>query len=340
MVLHPRPTARLALGPILALGIAFPLVSLAQVKALVAPPSPYKSVMLPAATTATTAAPVPSERIVFQSRLGGTAKDRIEGWLWRPAGASATARVPMVVVAHGHTGAGTFARPKAQFSQLASELLSKGIGMMLVNSFSQPRHDYVVQKWGLAYGIVNGLGQYRPPEASDHQVRPYDLAGAADAVIAGKVNWADPHKLVAVGYSHGGTAALGLVMSRHPLNVANAAAGGRLFRKAFIAYPGCGMGSPNNYKSSGAVIPTVLGTGTADTTTPPGLPPAFASGGYCRLRFDESLAAARADTSLHAFEWWSYDGATHGWEYATGTQNLATRQDWRRKIVQYAQSLK
>lgn len=335
----------MTLAPLAAAATALLLSSaaLAQTQAYVLPPNPYetKDIAAPGAVPAGTK---PTEMISFQSKLSSDTKDRLEGWLWKPAGASASAKVPLVLVAPGHTGGGTYSNPKTQFKTLAADLVAAGVGVMLVNSFSQSRHDYVIAKYNdPAFGILNGLNEdksKRPVEASDHLVRPYDIVGAAEAVVNGAVAWADPAKMIAVGYSHGGTAVLGAGFSNHPVNLNNPSGGGRLLKRIFAAYPGCGMDSLKNYKDSAGVVPISLATGTADTTTPPGLPPGAGATGNCTGRYQAAETAAAANPSLYAIEWWAYVGATHSWEVTASTPNNAATGDWRTKIRAFAVGLK
>lgn len=321
----------------------FTSAALAQTQAYVMPPNPYETKDI-AAPGAVLAGIKPTEMISFQSKLSSDLKDRLEGWLWKPVGASASAKVPLVLVAPGHTGGGTYANPKTQFKTLAADLVAAGVGVMLVNSFSQSRHDYVIAKYNDAeFGIINGLNDdktKRPVEASDHLVRPYDIVGAAEAVVNGAVAWADPAKMIAVGYSHGGTAVLGAGLSNHPVNLNNPTGGGRLLKRIFATYPGCGMDTLKNYANSAGVVPVSLGTGTADTTTPPGLPPGVGTSGNCTGRYLAAETAAAANASLYAFEWWSYVGATHSWEVTASTANNTATGDWRAKIRAFAVGLK
>ncbi len=317
--------------------------ALAQTQAYVLPPNPYETKDIPA-PAAVPAGIKPTEMISFQSKLSNDPKDKLEGWLWKPAGASAAAKVPLVLLAAGHSGPGTYASPKTQFRTLAADLVSAGVGVMLVHSFSQSRHDYVMSKYNdPAFGIINGLNEdktKRPEEASDHLVRPYDIVGAAEAVVNGAVAWADPNKMIAVGYSHGGTAVLGAGFSNHPVNLNNPSGGGRLLKRIFSIYPGCGMGSLKTYKDSAGVVPITLATGNSDTTTPPGLPPGAGASGNCTGRYLAAEAVAKANPSLYAIEWWAYVGATHSWEVTSGTANAAATGDFRAKIKAFAVGLK
>jgi len=299
----------------------------AQTTALIRPPEPGETIAIPTAPTATEPQAYPTQSVTFQSKLSNESKDQLEGWIWRPANLDPFARVPLVIVAHGHAGAGTYASPSKQFRTLGALLTSHGYGMMLVNSFSASRNAYIVATYGEAYNILNGLDDdpkspLRTPETSDHLVRPWDVVGAAEWVREDNLSWVDPGKLIAVGYSHGGTAVLAAAFSNHPINLQNPTGGGRLFSKIFATYPGCGMGSLNNYKNSGAVTPTAVGAGTADPLST-----------NCTTRYTQSAAAAAADPALFTLEYRLYADAEHTWESTSGAANLATKADWRAQIL-------
>ncbi|MFD2263779.1 alpha/beta hydrolase family protein [Lacibacterium aquatile] len=302
----------------------------AQTTAEVRPPNPAQVVAIPAPASTVQASSVPTQLVTFYSKLSNESKNQIEGWVWKPAVASASARVPLLIVAHGHSGAGTYANPSTQFKTLAKQMTDLGIGVMLVNSFSASRNAYVLANYASNYAIIPGLGSFRPVEASDHLVRPWDVVGAAE-YAAKSMDWVDGNKLVGIGYSHGGTAFLGAAMSNHPVNLSNPQGGGRLFKKIFITYPGCGMSSPNNYKNSAAVVPAVIGIGSDDTSVSPS---------YCTGRQAESVAAAATNPSLYAFEYWLYKSAGHTWESTVTTPNLAAKFDWRTKVATYMKDLK
>lgn len=326
-----------------------------------APPSPAVALSIADGTANVQITYQPTALVTFQSKLGSGAEDKIEAYVWKPAGATATTKVPMVVVAHGHTGIfycsgvndartlyklndGCYLKLQSQYPTLAKELNDKGIGMMLVNSFTKARSDFIVAKHGgdTSWAVFPaGLGANRDAKVSDHAARPYDVFGAAAAVPA-TVTWANSAKLVALGYSHGGTAVMAMDLSKHPVNTQNPSTGAKLFKKVFATYPGCAMGGTNtNYVGSGAVVPLVLGTGSADTqmmvnTTMPGSP----AQGDCRARYDQAVTAAAGNAALKTFDWWNYTGAGHGWEYTSTGANNAARVDWRAKLVAYAVTLK
>ncbi|MFD2263778.1 hypothetical protein ACFSM5_12830 [Lacibacterium aquatile] len=327
-----RAASLIALLPVLAL----PIAAQAQTTASVQPPSPAQTISIPAGTIATWAKQKPDQLVTFQSKLSNDSKDKVEGWIWKPATATASAKVPLVIVAHGHSGSGTYASPSTQFQTLAKQMIDLGVGVMLVNSFSSYRNDYVlnVAKYPADFTIVPGLNDdrtKRPPEASDHKVRPYDVVGAAEYVRAGNLPWVDADKLVGVGYSHGGTAFLGAALSKHPVNIDNPQGGGRLFKKLFISYPGCGMDSLNNYKGSASVVPAIIGIGSADASVSPA---------YCTSRQAESVSVANLNPSLYAFEYWLYANGVHTWESKTDAVNKAIHEDWRKKIGDYVTTLK
>ena len=106
-------------------------------------------------------------------------------------------------------------------------------------------------------------------------------------------------------------------------------------------YPGCGLGGVNtNYVGSGAVVPLVLGTGSADPLMANTTMPGTTASGDCRARYDQAVAAVAGNATLKTFDWWNYTGASHGWEYTTSAPNDAARVDWRAKLTTYAVSLK
>jgi len=276
--------------------------------------------------------------------------------VWKPAGASAAAKVPLVIMAHGHTGPwsnGDTTKVGSQFRRTAQMLLTKGIGVMLVDSYSVARNSYILArhkgdpnqaKWAVRPRGVNDDKAYRDDAVSDHLVRPYDLAGAAVAARS-LVTWADPKKLVAIGYSDGGSAVLALSLSKYPLNLDKPNGGARLFRRLYATYPGCGLDGVNTfYAHSAAMVPLMLGTGTADTTTPPGPSPGqSAPAGDCRKRFDQAVAAvsaAPAHSGLYVPTWLNYVGATHSWEITGGADNDAARGDWNRRLLAFVATLK
>lgn len=294
----------------------------------------------PAETLVIPAGPVPAP-ITFQSKLSSEAYDEIEAYVWKPEGASAAAKVPLVIVAHGHSGIWSDGDPtkiQTQFTSLAAQLYERGIGMMLVDSFTEKRHDEILSRHGgdASWGIYpDGLGakDKRDDLVSDHLSRPWDLFGAAAAVPT-KVTWADPDRVVAIGYSHGGSAVLALGLSKHPVNLNNPLTGAKLFAKLYPTYPGCGLGGTNTYyKYSGAVVPLSLATGSADATTPPGTMPGEAASGYCRARYDQAKAAAASNAALLRIDWWNYTDATHSWESSNTAPNTAARTHWRAKLI-------
>mgnify|MGYP001289299472 CR=1 FL=1 len=339
---------------------AVPAAGLATEQVRHAPPSPAVTLTVPDGTAATSITYPPTGLVTFQSKLGSGAEDKIEAYYWKPAGASASAKVPMVIVAHGHTGIfycsgvndartlyklddSCFLKLQSQYPTLAKALADQGIGMMLVNSFTKARSDFIVAKHGgdTTWGIFPaGLGANRDAKVSDHAARPFDLFGAA-AVAPTLLTWAHSSKLVGLGYSHGGTAAMAMTLSKHPVNLANPTTGGKLFKKVFATYPGCGMGGvATNYTGSGAVVPLVLGTGSADPLMAGPTMPGTAASGDCRARYDQAVTAAAANVALKPFDWWNYTGASHGWEYTTSDPNNAARIDWRAKLTGYAVTLK
>jgi hypothetical protein len=185
-----------------------------------------------------------------------------------------------------------------------------------------------------------GLGTNRDAKVSDHAARPFDIFGAALAVPS-TVTWAHSAKLVALGYSHGGTAVMAMDLSKHPVNTQNPTTGAKLYKKVFATYPGCGMGgTATNYVGSGAVVPLMLGTGSADALMANTTMPGTAASGDCRARYDQAATAAATDRALKSFDWWNYTGADHGWEYTSSGANDAARVDWRAKLVTSAVSLK
>lgn len=321
-----------------------------------APPIPAKVLKIPAGSPISGLGTSPTATITFQSAYSTAAKDRLDGWVWKPAGASATAKVPLVIMAHGHTGPwsnGDTTKVGSQFRRTAEMLLANGIGVMLEDSFSVARNNYILArhagdpnqaKWAVRPYGLNADKAYRDDAVSDHLVRPYDLAGAAKAARA-QLPWVDPKKLVAIGYSHGGSAVLALSLSKYPLNVSTPKQGARLFRRLYATYPGCGLGGTNSfYANSAAVVPLMLGTGTADTETPPGPSPGqSAPAGDCRTRFDQAVAAVAAATAppkLYVPTWFNYVGATHSWEITDGADNDAGRTDWNRRLLAYVVKLK
>lgn len=347
-----------------------PFRILATAAALAVSVSAFAAGAAGAAQTVQHAAPEPAETVTiadvlpaptligFQSKLSADAWNKIEAYVFKPAGASSLKKVPLVIVAHGHTGLFTcdsdadgalaqvgscYVKLSTQYATLAQELLARGVGVMLVNSFTAARSAKIVSLHGgdTSWAVYpKGLGANRDAMVSDHASRPYDLFGAALAVPA-QLTWADPAKLVALGYSHGGTAAMALTFSKHPLNLDNPAGGGKLFKRVFATYPGCLMGGANtNYVNSGAVVPLSIATGSADTDTPPGTMPGTASdGGGCRKRYDAAKTAVAANSSLYKIDWWNYQGATHSWETTYTAENFAARADWRARVGGYAQSL-
>ncbi|MBT9288947.1 hypothetical protein [Prosthecodimorpha staleyi] len=300
-------------------------------------------------------------KVSFQSKLSTDSYNLIDGYLWKPVGASAQAKVPLVIVAHGHTGmfyCGSNAAYavevsgncnvtiQSQYTSLARELTAAGIGMMLVNSFTPARNDRILQLhvnqtgWDIYPLGLNEDKTKRDPLISDHASRPYDLAGAA-AAVATVAPWANSTKLVALGYSHGGSAAMALALSNHPVNT-SPLNGGRQFLRIFATYPGCALGGTNTYyKASAAVTPLSIGTGSADTSVPPGTMPGTPSDkGACRERYEAAKTAAVAGSGLFKIDWWNYTGATHSWETAQGPENEAARAHWRAKVIAYAVSVK
>jgi len=349
----PRPFKTLAAAAVLAVS-AFALSAGAAGAAqsvMHAAPEP--------AETVTIADVLPTPTVVtFQSKLSTDAWNQIEAYVFKPAGASAANKVPLVIVAHGHTGLYTcdtdadgalaqvgtcYVKLSTQYVTLAQDLLARGVGVMLVNSFTPARSAKIVSlhngdtSWAI---FPKGLGANRDAMVSDHASRPYDLFGAALAVPT-QVTWADPAKLVALGYSHGGTAAMALAFSKHPVNLDNPSTGAKLFKRVFATYPGCLMGGTNtNYVGSAAVVPLSIATGSADTDTPPGTMPGTTSdGGGCRKRYDAAKTAVAANPALYKIDWWNYQGATHSWETTYTGANFAARADWRAKVGGYAQSL-
>jgi dienelactone hydrolase len=340
--------------------LAAPAAGLAAEQVQHAPPSPAVTLSIPDGTASNSITYQPTGLVSFQSKLSNGAEDKIEAYYWQPAGASSTAKVPLVIVAHGHTGIfycsgvndartlyklsdSCFLRLQSQYPSLAKALNDRGIGMMLVNSFTKKRSDHIVADHGgdTSWAIFPaGLGANRDAKVSDHAARPYDLFGAA-AAMPRMLPWASSSKLVGLGYSHGGTAAMALTLSKHPVNLTYPASGAKLFKKVFATYPGCGMGGVDtNYAGSGAVVPLVLGTGSADplmaNTTMPGTP----ASGNCRARYDQAALAAAQNAAYKPFDWWNYAGASHGWEYTTSDPNNAARIDWRAKVIDFAVSLK
>jgi dienelactone hydrolase len=353
----PRPSIA-ALGVLAAL--AAPAVARADEQVRHSPPSPAKTLPIAAASASVAVTWKPTATVTFQSKLGTGAEDKLTAYVWKPANASAAAKVPLVIVAHGHTGlyycstvddaktlyklsATCYLKLQSQYPSLAKQLNEAGIGMMLVDSFGKARSDFIVAKhsgdtsWAT---FPYGLGVNRDDKISDHKSRPYDIFGAAAAAPT-LLTWTASTKYVALGYSHGGTAVMAMALSKHPVNLANPTTGGKLFKRIYASYPGCGMGSVDtNYSGSGAVVPLVLGTGSADTqmmqaTTMPGEP----ASGACRFRYDQAVTAAAANASLKTYDWWNYTNASHGWEYTSTGPNDAARVDWRAKIVAYAKSL-
>lgn len=352
-----RCVRNLAVGGLgLAIVAAAPVAFAAHSTAYLAPPIPAKVLKIPAGSPISGQGITPTATVQFQSAYSAAAKDRLDGWVWKPAGASATTKVPLVVMAHGHTGPwsnGDVTKVGNQFRRTAEMLLANGIGVMLVDSFSVARNNYILArhkgdpnqaKWAVRpYGLSDDKA-YRDAAVDDNLVRPYDLAGAATAVRT-LVPWADPKKLVAVGYSHGGSAVLALSLSKYPLNVSKPKEGARLFRRLYATYPGCGLGGVNSvYARSAAVVPLMLGTGTADTETPPGPSPGQSGpAGDCRERFDQAVAAVAAAPlrpKLYVPTWLDYVGATHSWEIVGGVDNDAARTDWNRRLLAYVVGLK
>jgi dienelactone hydrolase len=341
--------------------VVAPAIGVAAEQVKHAPPSPAVSLPIADGTAPTSITYQPTGLVTFQSKLGSGAEDKIEAYVWKPAGASATAKVPMVIVAHGHTGIfycsgvddartlyklddSCYLKLQSQYPSMAKALNDAGIGMMLVNSFTKARSDFIVSMhagdttWAI---FPKGLGANRDSKVSDHAARPFDIFGAAVAAPT-VVTWAHSTKLVALGYSHGGTAVMAMDLSKHPVNTQNPSTGAKLFKRVFATYPGCGMESvTTNYTGSGAVVPLILGTASADPlmngTTMPGTNPAT---GACRARYDQAVTAAAANASLKTFDWWNYIGADHGWEYTASAPNDAARLDWRTKVITYAVSLK
>jgi dienelactone hydrolase len=220
---------------------------------------------------------------------------------------------------------------------------------MLVDSYSVARNTYILArqgdpnqaKWMVRPHGVNDDKAFRDPAVTNHLVRPYDLAGAAIAVRS-PVPWADPKKLVAIGYSDGGSAVLALSLSKFPLNLSKPNGGAGLFRRLYATYPGCGLDGVNTfYAHSAAMVPLMLGTGTADTETPPGPSPGqSAPAGDCRKRFDQAVAAVAAQSKLYVPTWLDYVGATHSWEITGGADNAAARDDWNRRLLAFVATLK
>lgn len=355
------PSTRLPLAALATvLGLAMPDVGQASEQVRHSPPSPAVTLSIADAAGSTSVTFQPTGSITFQSKIGSAAKDKIEAYYWKPAGLAAGAKVPMVIVAHGHTGAyycstvndartlyklndNCYLKLQSQFPTLAKELNAAGIGMMLVNSFTKARNDAILALHGndAAWSIFPaGLGAKRDPMVSDHIVRPFDVFGGAIAAPS-QLAWVDAKKLIALGYSHGGTAVMAMDLSKHPVNLQNPATGAKLFKKIFASYPGCGMGGVNtNYAGSGAVVPLVLGTASADALMANTTMPGQAASGDCRLRYDAAIAAKAANPNLSAFDWWNYTDATHGWEYTASGPNNAARIDWRAKVQGYAVSIK
>src|SRR5689334_8581136 len=69
------------------------------------------TVNIPAPPTTAEGSSLPTQFVTFQSKLSNESKDQLEGWIWRPTNVDPFAKVPLVIVAHGHTGAGTYASP-------------------------------------------------------------------------------------------------------------------------------------------------------------------------------------------------------------------------------------
>lgn len=328
----------------------------AGIVAYKAPPVPAKTLSIPAATAPTGVGANFTGTVTFQSAISTQAKDQLDGWVWQPAGATAAAPVPLVIVAHGHGGPwsnGDTSKVGLQFRRLAAALLANGVGMLLVDSFSVARNEDILTRhagdpdpsqWAVRPNGLNDDNAFRDDAVSDHLVRPYDVVGAAKA-LAAVAPWANPAKLIAVGYSHGGSAVLALGLSNYPLNLAGAKTGGRRFRRLYATYPGCGLGSLGNYANSAAVAPFWLGTGTADVDTPPGPSPGQPGvGGFCTTRFTQAKAVADAAAGtlprLFTPVWINYAGATHSWETVSTPANDAARADWIKRIVASAVRLK
>ena len=351
-------STRILLATFASFAVTTAAVAAEQVKH--APPSPAVALTIADGTGPTSITHQPTGLVTFQSKLGTGAEDKIEAYYWKPATASATAKVPLVIVAHGHTGIfycsgvddartlykysdGCYLKLQSQYPSLAKELNDKGIGMMLVNSFTKARSDFIVAQHGgdTSWAIFPaGLGADRDAKVSDHAARPFDLFGAAVAAPT-VLSWAHSAKLVGLGFSHGGTAAMAMTLSKHPVNTGNPTTGAKLFKRVFASYPGCAMGNVDtNYTGSGAVVPLVLGTASTDPlmkdTTMPGTAPA----GHCRARYDQAVTAAAGNAALKTFDWWNYIGASHGWEYTASGPNDAARVDWRAKVTNFAVSLK
>lgn len=347
-----------ALAAVLSLTASGPGLAAEQVEH--SPPNPAEVLAIADGVGATSVTYQPTATLTFPSKTGTTGREQLEAYVWKPLSVSAGARIPLVIVAHGHTGiyycstvndARTlyklndtcYLKLQSQYPKLAEELNRAGIGMMLVNSFTKTRSDAIVALHGgdTSWEVFpGGLGVNRDPMVSDHIVRPFDVYGAA-VVAPTLLTWVDAKKLIALGYSHGGTAVMAMDLTKHPVNQIYSTTGAKRFKKIFSTYPGCGMGGVNtNYPGSGAVVPLVLGTGSADplmaNTTMPGQP----AMGNCRARYDAAAAAALSSPALATFDWWNYTDATHGWEYTASGPNNAARVDWHGKLKAYAVSIK
>ena len=188
------------------------------------------------------------EKVQFPSldRWQGSDRLVIDGYLYKPA---TEGRFVSLVMFHGCAGAlGTNGRITQRFRDTAKLLNGMGYGVLLVDSFN-PRGEWQIctvtpkaraiqeeQRWLDAYGAIEYLN-----------TRP-------DVV---------PGKIGAIGFSHGGTAAVQVMNAELPVRKQGAPG----FAAAVAMYPGCAStlsGKPDYV----AYAPLLILAGELDDWTP------------------------------------------------------------------------
>lgn len=188
------------------------------------------------------------EKVQFPSldHWQGTERLLIDGYLYKPAGEG---RFAVVVMFHGCAGAlGKNGRITQRFRDTAKLLNGMGYGVLLVDSFN-PRGEKQIctvtpkaraiqeeQRWLDAYGAI-------------------DYINARDDVVPGRIG--------AIGFSHGGTAAVQVMNAELPVKKQGAPG----FAAAVAMYPGCAstLAARPDYA---AYAPLLILAGELDDWTP------------------------------------------------------------------------